>query len=461
MLRDATTTFDAGSLRARLTGSFVLPSDPDWDHARQAWNLAVDQRPAAVAIPESVEDVIAVVRFARERGLRVAAQGTGHNACAIETLEDTVLLKTSAMRGVEIDADGRRARVQAGALWADVAVPASEAGLAALAGSSHDVGVVGYSLGGGLSWLARKHGLAANSILAVELVTPDGRLVRADADHEPDLFWAIRGGGGNFGVVTALELRLFPVERVYAGMVAFPWERATEVLQTWREWTDTVPDEVTSSGRILQFPPLPDIPEPLRGRKLVVVEVAYLGDEAEGDRIIAPLRALGPEMDTFAMITPAELLQLHMDPPAPVPGRGGHVMLGGLSAEAIDAFVAVAGPGSGSTLLSVELRQLGGALARPAVNAGALDSFDGRFALFGVGIAMGPEAVAAIEATLADVRRTLAMWTAGRPYLNFAEEPTDTRTAYPAETYERLQAIRAAHDPDEVMVANHPIPASA
>ena len=248
---------DAGALSEQLMGTVTVPGDAGWDSARQAWNLAVDQRPAAVAEPETVADVVAIVNFARERGLRVAAQGTGHAASALAeaSLHDTILVKTHRMRVVEIDPDSRRAQAQAGALWSDVVGPASEHGLAALAGSSHDVGVVGYCLGGGLSWLGRKHGLAANSVTAVQIVTADGRVVVADAHHDADLFWAVRGGGGSFGIVTAIELALYPVEELYAGMLAFPVERAAEVLRAWREWVRTVPDEATSVGRVMHFPP--------------------------------------------------------------------------------------------------------------------------------------------------------------------------------------------------------------
>ena len=357
---------DAGTLREQLMGTVTVPGDAGWDAARQAWNLAVDQRPVAVAEPETVADVVAIVKFAAARGMRVAAQGTGHAATALAegSLHDTILVKTHRMRVVEIDPDSRRARAQAGAIWADVAGPASEHGLAALAGSSHDVGVVGYCLGGGVSWLARKHGLAANSVVAVQIVTADGRVVVADAHHEADLFWAVRGGGGNFGIVTAIELELYPVDELYAGMLAFPVERAAEVLRAWREWVRTVPDEATSVGRILHFPPFEEIPAPLRGQSFVMVEMAYLGDEAAGSELLAPLRALHPVMDTFAMVAPADLLALHMDPPGPVPGVGDGALLDVMPAEAIDALAAVSGPDT--PLLSVELRHLGGALARRA-----------------------------------------------------------------------------------------------
>jgi FAD/FMN-containing dehydrogenase len=457
MYSTTTTALDFSRLRQRLMGAVTVPGDADWDTARQAWNLAVDQRPAAVAEPETVADVVAIVNFARERGLRVAGQGTGHAAAAIAWLRDTILVKTHRMRVVEIDADARRARAQAGALWADVAVPASEHGLAALAGSSHDVGVVGYCVTGGLSWMARKHGLGANSVTAIQLVTAEGRVVVTDAHHDPDLFWALRGGGGNFGIVTAIELELYPVSEVYAGMLAFPWERSHEVLRAWREWTRTAPEEISTAARILQVPPLPEIPEPVRGRGLVVIDGAYLGDEVDGAELLAPLRALGPEIDTFAMMPPAGLLAIHMDPPGPVPATGDGALLDVVPAEAIDALVHAAGPGSGSPLLGVELRHLGGAIARAGEGHGAVATLEGDFAFFAVGMAADAESAEAVNAHVDLVKTALCEWDAGRRYLNFTERPIDTRRAYSAAAYRRLQAIKTLVDPSDMFRANHPI----
>jgi FAD binding domain/Berberine and berberine like len=449
---------DVTDLRARMAGDVTVVGDPAWDTARQAWNLAVDQHPAAVAEPETVGDVVAVVRWATEHGLRVAAQGTGHNAAPMGNLEHTVLVRTHRMREVQIDAAARRAVAQSGATWADVAVPASEHGLAALAGSSHDVGVAGYALGGGLSWLARKHGLAANSIVAIQLVTAEGRTRTVGPHSDPDLFWALRGGGGNFGVVTAIEFRLFPVGRVYAGMMVWPWERSREVLRAYSAWASNAPDEVSTSIRILQVPPMPDIPEQLRGRQIVAIDGAVLGEEADAIDILAPLRALAPEIDTFAMMAPAGLLQIHMDPPQPVPGVGDGAIIEELSDETIDALLAAAGPGSASPLLSVELRQLGGALGRAPQGAGAMATMPGAYAVFAVGIAMDEEIAAALEAHVEVVKAALSPWDAGRRYLNFVERPIDTRAAYTPRAYRRLQAVKTLVDPDDTFRANHPIP---
>ena len=452
---------DPSQLRDRMQGRVSAPGDLDWDEARQAWNLAVDQRPAAVAIPHSADDVIAIAEFARDRGLLVTAQGTGHNAGAYDTLANTILVKTQEMRGVEIDAEAQVARVAAGTLWIEVTEPASELGLAPLAGSSPDVGVVGYTLGGGASWLARKHGLSANSVVAIEVVTADGRLVRADADNEPDLFWALRGGGGNYGVVTHMEISLYPLTEVYAGMMFWPWERSAEVLKAWAAWTRSAPEEVTTSARIMQIPPIPEIPEFLRGRSLVIIDGAYIGDEASATELFRPLRDLGPEMDTFAMIPPVGLSRIHMDPEGATPALGGAaLMLAELPDEAIDAFLAATGPGSNSALLMAEIRHIGGALARKPVRAGALGRFNGEYMTFAGGIPVTPEIAAAIHVGLATLTNALTPWDSGSAYLNFTEDKVDPAKFYPASNYERLRRVKAEVDPTGLFRGNHAISAA-
>jgi UDP-N-acetylenolpyruvoylglucosamine reductase len=447
------------ALRERLTGDFITPDDSHWDEARLAWNLAVDQRPAAVAIPETVADIVEVVRYARSNGLRVAGQSTGHNAHPLaEGLEHTLLIKTHRMREVQIDANARVARVEPGTLWMDVTYPAGEHGLAPLAGSSPDVGVAGYVLGGGISWLGRKYGLAANSVIAIELVNADGEVIRASSVENTDLFWALRGGGGNFGIVTSIEIRLYPVKELYAGWLIFPMERAEEVLNAWRDWVDHVPDEVTSVGRLLQIPPLPDIPGPLRGRRLVVVEAAMIMDEATASKLLRPLRKLRPEMDTFAMKPATELQELHMDPPHPVPGMGDHMLLRDLTRAGIERIATVAGECSTSPLLSVEFRHLGGALGRVEPGSGATASLDAGFAMFAVGMTMDPVMTAAVSAYLPVVKEALARYDSGREYLNFAEHRTDVRRLWPADTYHRLRQVKGEHDPLDIFRANHQIP---
>ena len=444
------------ALATNLSGRVSTAQDADWDTARQGFNLAVDQRPAAVVHPADVQDVISVVAFAAENDLRVAPQSTGHNAGPL-SLEDTLLLRTSEMRGVEIDAENRSARVLAGDTWGDVVEPAAAEGLAALHGTSPLVGVTGYSLGGGLGWYARKHGLAANSVTAVELVTADGRELRADLDNEPELFWALRGGvAANFGVVTALEFDLYPVSEVYAGMLLFDWERSAEVLHAWHELLPSLPDEITSLARILQVPDMPEVPEMVRGGKFVGFEAAYLGGEAEGAALIAPLRELGPDIDTFGMVPPPALSFLHMDPPEPVPAFSGHRLYDELSPQAIDELVAVAGPGSGSPLISVELRHTGGAMARGGDDHGALATMDGSLCMFAVGMAIDENVTKALAEQIERVEGALRPHEAGT-FLNFAEQRIDVADAFPDSTYPRLQKVRAELDPDGLFRANHEI----
>jgi hypothetical protein len=451
-----------GQVAHALQGKIFFPPDLDFDEARQAWNLAVDQRPAAVVFPQSAQDVVAAVAFAAETGQRIAAQGTGHNAAPLGSLEDTVLLKTERMRGIRIDPQQRIARVQAGVVWLEVVQAAARYGLAALAGSAPDVGVVGYTLGGGMSFLGRKYGLATNHVHAIELVTADGRLVRADRDHEPDLFWALRGGGGSFGIVTALEFRLFPISQVYAGIMWYPIERGPQVLHTWRELTQAdPPDELTTIGRFLQFPSVPEIPAEVRGKSFVVVEAIHLGDPRQADELLAPLRALRPVNDTIQVIPMPALSHLHMDPEQPAPGIGDGLLAGHLPSEAVDALADVAGAGARFPLLSVELRHLDGEFGRPRPANGALASIDAQYAMFAVGMTPLPEFMAPVRAQVDAVKDALAPWAARQMYLNFAETASPAAPLWTEQAYHRLRRIKAAADPANLIRANHPIPPAA
>jgi FAD/FMN-containing dehydrogenase len=434
----------------------VFPGQPGWDDARRAWNLAVDQRPAAVALPESVAGVVAAVDHARAVGLRVAVQGTGHGAGST-SLDGALLVNMARLTGVEIDAERRVARVAAGTHWIDVVDAASEHGLTALHGSAHDVGVVGYSLGGGIGWLARKHGLSSSSVLSAEVVTADGEIVRADSETNPDLFWALRGGGGSFGVVTEVEIALYPVTEAFAGWLTWPIERATEVLARWAEWTRDAPDEVTSVGRLFQFPPFPELPESLRGRQIVVVEAAYLGDERAGRELLRPLLDLGPETDTFATVPARALMELHKDPPGPAPGRGEGWMLDAFDEPAAAAIVEAAAMDGTSPLLSVEVRHLGGALGRPDPNGGVLSHLEAPYVMYSLGIAPGPDAAVAIDERLARLRAASERWLSPRRYFNFAERDVDPVSFYAHGAYGRLVAIREAYDPDGLFHAKHTI----
>lgn len=443
----------AASLRGLCGGSVHLPGDPGYEAACLPWSAAIVQRPAAVAYPADTAETAEVVRAAAAAGLRIAVQSTGHNAGPLPDLGGALLLRTSAMTGVHIRDD--RAVVRGGTVWEPVVAAAAEAGRAVLHGSSPDVGVLGYALGGGMGWYARKLGLATNSVTGAEVVLADGSVVRTDADREPDLFWAIRGGGGSFGVVTEVELRTFPITSAYGGWLIWDWTRAPEVLLRWRDWAATAPDEVTTACRILQLPPLPELPEPLRGRSIVAIDGAVLADDEAAAAILAPLRELQPEIDTFTRMPAPALGRLHMDPEGPTPAESATALLRELPDEAIDAFVAAAGPGSGSVLLAAELRQLGGALGRPASGAGAVPRIDGAFLAFAVGIPMGPEFP--VQEHADRLMAALQPWATARRYLNFVERPIDAAVGYEPASWERLRTIRQAVDPDGVFLANHPI----
>jgi len=441
-----------------IAGRIATPDDSDWDQARAAWNLAADQRPAAVAFVESADDVAAVVRFAAENELRVTAQGSGHGALSLGLSEDTILIKTERMRGVEVDAGAQTARVEAGVLSVELAEAAAAHGLASLPGSSPDVCVTGYTLGGGLSWLGRRYGFACNRVGAVEIVTADGEARTIDAESDPDLFWALRGGGGDYGVVTALHLNLVPLADVYAGALIFPAEVGAEGLRAYRDWTAGVSEDVTSIVRFLRPPDIPDVPEFLRGKALFVVDAACIGDQAAGEAAIAPLREIGePILDTFGQIPAPGLSHIHMDPENPVPGNGHHRVLRELSDEAIDAFVAVAGPDSGTPLLLTELRHLGGALGRPDPDGGALSHLDAGWAMYGVGMVMSPEMGEAVNAGLDRMHEAMEPWAADGGYFNFAERPCDTDAILPPDVCTRLVEVKRKYDPDGRIFGNHAV----
>lgn len=440
-------------------GRIATPKDPDWDEARLAWNLAADQRPAAVAFVESAEDVAKAVRFAAENDLRVAGQGTGHGAAALAgSLEGAILIKTERMRGIEVDPDTQTARVEAGVLVAELSAAAQEHGLSSMPGSSPDVGLTGYTLGGGLSWLGRRYGFACNRVRAIELVSADGEQRTVDAENEPDLFWALRGGGGGYAIVTALQLDLIPISEIYAGALLFPAELGAEAVRAYRDWAAGVPDDVTSVVRFVTPPPIPDVPELIRGVPLLTIDGACIGSQTEGEAIVAPLRELGETiMDTWAQIPAAGLCHIHMDPENPVPGLGEGMTIRELPDEAIDAFVGLAGPDSGSPLLMSELRHLGGALGRPDPNGGALTHLESQWVMYSVGMPMTPELGEAIPQHLSKIEQTLQPWAGEGSYYNFTERPCDVDSILPADVCARLSEVKRKWDHDDTIVANHTV----
>ncbi|MEJ3742857.1 FAD-binding oxidoreductase [Actinomycetes bacterium KLBMP 9797] len=422
------------TLRRRFTGPVHLPGDPGYDTHRQPLHPAIDPRPAVVVEASGPADVRAAVVAARRRGLPFAVQATGHGTYV--PADGGLLVKTSGLASVLVDPDRRIARVGPGARWGAVLAAAAPFGLAPLSGSSPSVGVVGYTLGGGLGWLARRYGFAADSVVRADVVTADGRQVTASADRDPDLFWALRGGGGNFGVVTGMEFRLHPVSTVYAGAAYFPAERAGEALAAYRDWAATVPDELSTAILLRRMPDTDSTPAAVRGRRVLVVKAMYAGAADRARRLLAPLwSTLGtPLLDEMRPTpyaeaamggTPARYLDLFRTLPD-------------AALEALDA--AHAAPES--PISTVEIRHWGGAMARPGADAGPVGHRDAPFSVI-------------VDAAVPALTRQLSPHGIGGSFLNFLADPARVATAYTAANYQRLREVKAAYDPDNVFRVNH------
>jgi len=450
------------ALRSGLRGTAHAKGEDGYDEASRAWNLNANQEPALVVMAEGAADVMAAVSFAREFGMGVGVMATGHGVGA--PCDGGVLVNTSRMRGVRVDPVARTARVEAGALWADVIPEATAHGLAGLVGSTSHVGVVGYTMGGGFGWLGRRFGLNATSVTEADVVTADGELLRVSAEENPDLFWGIGGGGGNFGIVTSLEFRLYPVTSVYGGNAFYPVERAGEVLELYARWSRDLPDEMTTAVAFMNIPPLPDIPEPLRGGSFVVVRGCYSGENPEdGEEMFRPVReGLGdPVMDTFGVMPVAAMDAISMDPVDPMGSVQHSEMLRDLSPGAIEALLEVAGPGSGSPLIMLEIRQLGGALARTPDRLSPMGGGEAGYVMNCVGVTFTPEMAEGVKGHIARVTEATREHQTGETYVNFMELDAAgeerVRAAYPPEDWERLVALKDRHDPDNLFRFNRNI----
>ncbi|WP_326959180.1 FAD-dependent oxidoreductase [Amycolatopsis sp. NBC_01286] len=433
-----------------------LPHEPGFAEATQVFNLAAVPEPAAALTAHTIDDIRAALRYAEATGAPVRILATGHTAGAQRPMAGAVLVKTALRGEVEIDAAARVARVPAGTRWGAVVEAAAPHGLTAPHGSSPTVGVVGYSLGGGMSAYGRRFGLAANSVRAIELVTADGELRRVDAGTDAELFRALRGGGGGFGVVTAIEIALFPASSVHTGAAFWPAKHAAELLAAWRAWTLTAPDEVTTSLRVLNLPPLPDVPPVLAGGPVLCLDGAVLSTDDDHEatarrhtaELLDPLRAIAePVMDTWHRAEPAAVLAAHMDPTDPVPVVGEHMLLGELDDGGEAAFLRVLGEGSGSPLVAAGLRQLGGAYSRPDPAGGVLNHLDARFSYAGSGVPMGPVTVEALRKHAAVVRAALSKWDTGRTVPSFVEHVEQPQGHLSPEQIAEVDAVRERVDP--------------
>ncbi|MEV5749554.1 FAD-binding oxidoreductase [Actinoallomurus sp. NPDC052308] len=442
-----TTSGDLDHLRDRAHGPVHLPETDGYDGERLGYQRLAPHRPAVIVGAADAEDVRAAVEYAAARGLRVAVQATGHGLG--RALRDGVLIGTRRMSEVRVDPEARTAFVAAGATWRDVVEAAAPYGLAPLSGSFPGVGAVSYTLGGGVGLVARRHGFAADHVRRFDLVTVDGRLRTVTAAAEPDLFWALRGGGRGLGVVTGMVVELLPITRLFGGGLYFDIARVPDVFEAWRRWTETVPEELASGLTALCYPDLPMVPEELRGRHVAHVQIAHLGAEAEGRELVEPLRAVGPQLrDTLRDLPYTESSMVFAEPDRPHAYRSQNRLLRGLDPTALASLPGSAGPAA-PMMCVVGLRHLGGALARPPRVANAVGHREAAYLLNVLSLVESGEEDKA-RALHEEVLAPFAADALGRS-LNFSYGPLEEdelRSAFAPETYRRLAGLRAAYDPD-------------
>ncbi|HWR84353.1 MAG TPA: FAD-binding protein [Rhodoglobus sp.] len=439
----------ARELKAAGVGEALRPSDPAFVTELTGFNLAIAHAPAVVVPAVSDEEVVAAVRVAAALDLRVAVLGLGHGMR--DGVEGGILISTRRLASVNVDETTRTATVAAGTTWQQVLDAAAPAGLAPLCGSAPHVGVVGYVLGGGLGPVARTFGFAADHVRSMEVVTADGRLVTADRDEHPDLFWALRGGKVGLGIVTSITIDLFPLRSVYGGGLYFSAEDAAVVLDGFAEITADLPESVSASVAMLRLPPVPALPEVLRGRFVVHVRVVVVGDRAEAERLVAPFRDLAvPLIDTVGELPYAAIGSVHADPVEPMPFTDGGMLLSAFDPDAVKALLGVAGPGTSAPLAAVEVRVLGGAIARsPAVP----NAVGGRTASHSVHIvgAPVPELLdGPVPDTIRAVLAALEPWASGETQANFfgrANDPDAFDFCWPDRISKRLGIVRGLYDP--------------
>ncbi|GAA1490734.1 FAD-binding oxidoreductase [Brachybacterium sacelli] len=440
---------------------WLRPGDPGYEESMARFNVSITHRPEAVVLAQHSSHVQEAVRYADGQDLPVAVMATGHQASV--PFDDGILVSTAGMDGVRIDPRRSTAGVGPGVRWSEVAEKAAHHGLAGLAGSSGSVGVVGYTLGGGLSpALGRLHGYAADHVEGFDIVTADGELRRATPECEEDLFWAARGGKGNFGIVTSMDFGLFAVPTLYAGALMFSAEAAEDVLPAWRDWAAEAPEEVTTSAAFVQVPPDAPLPEPVRGKRVVSLRVSYDGDAADGRRLVDPLREVAPVLvDSVAEIPFTDWGAIHNDPEGPLPAYERTTLLAELPDEALQAIINLAGAESESPMSLVEVRQLGGALAREPEVGNAVGHREAAYTFFTIGVAP-PEQVEDVRSYGERLIGSMVAWSTGGAYVNFLSsdesDPEDVRDAYVPEIYDRLVGVKTAVDGSNMFRLTHNIP---
>lgn len=442
-------------LRALLPGQVVGPDDPAWAGARLGWVVNVDQNPAVVVTVRDAEDVVAAVACAARHGLSVSAQPVGHGAT--EALTGTVLLRTGALQDVEVDAERRVVRVGAGVKWGALLAAVEPTGLIAPAGSSPDPSVVGFTLGGGLSWFSRSIGTAAEHVEAFDVVDASGVQRRVTATSDPDLFWAMCGGGGDFAIVTAIEMRLTEAPPVVGGRLMWPIEMSYPVLQAFRATTAQAPEQLTLWAEIFRFPPMPELPEEIRGKSFVAVDLTYLGDESDLAEILEPLRRIPALIvDSIGHVPLGRLGDIAAEPVDPMPAMESSGLLADLDDATIDRLHAVAGAGAPLALNVVQLRHLGGALARSSAADVPQGGITESYSFFLLGVPAVPELVGPIEAGFAAVRGALAEQVTERGFFNFRGSSSDASSCFSPDVARRLRSVKDAVDPAGVIRSNRP-----
>lgn len=452
------------ALRTGLQGRAFVQGDEGYAAACLTWDAKTfEQHPALVVFPSTTADVLAAITFARAHQLPIAVQGGGHGHPY--PANGALLINFKQMTGVQINAETATARVEPGATGGDVVQAACAFGLAPLNGFAPTVGIVGYLLCGGVGWLTRQYGCGAASIRSAELVTADGQLLQVDEKSSPELLWGLRGAGTNFGVVTALEFALYPVETIFAGQAVYPLAQGKDVLRAYTDWVKTLPDELTSALRIMSFPPIPAIPPMLRGQAVVVVMACYNGDQQEAETMLQPMRRLGtPLLDTFARIPYAQVATIANDPSQAPPFffQTESVALHDLSPDATESIVDLASD-SESGIRMVELRHLGGRLARQTEEVMPLSFRQATMHLSLIAAAPSPDGLAKGKQSLATIMETLRPTITGEVLPGLAGKASLelTQATYSPASYRRLVALKDMFDPQNVFRFNHNIPPSA
>jgi FAD/FMN-containing dehydrogenase len=440
------------ALRDSMQGQVITPFDGQYEEASLAWNRSLVQHPALIVAAENAADVAASVHFARQHGLPVAVQSTGHGATL--AADGALLILSGQMKELRVNPEAQTAWIGAGLQWGEVLAKTQEYGLAPLLGSSPGVGVVGYTLGGGLGWLGRKYGLATDSVLTFELVNAESEIIRASQAENADLFWGLRGGGGSFGIISGMEIQLYPVEMVYGGNLLYPIADAREVMRRYREWIRSAPDALTTSVVLMNYPPIPQVPEMLRGKSFVMVRGAYAGPLDEGEALLQSWRDWKtPLMDDFKAMPFREVGRISSDPVNPMPSNGSGGWMRELSDAAIDTLIRYALPQGGPPPLTmVEVRHAGGAINREA-NPGAFSRRDAELMYFCVGMTPTAEAHEKLGEYLQAMKSELAPALTGGEYINFLHGEEARRRAkdgFSAEAWEKLSQLKAKVDPENV-----------